>query len=213
MTFDWPEFLSIAVIHFLAVASPGPDFAVVLKQSIQKGRTAAIYTSIGVGTGILLHVSYSLLGLSILISTTPWLYDLLLYLAAAYLCWIGFMALRSKQIENREVDEGTIKNQCAITKVEMVKCFTVGFLTNGLNPKASLFFLSVFTVVISAQTSFESKVVYGLYMALATGLWFSFLSVIISNSKIKRIYISNAYLLDKVMGAVLILMAIMLVSA
>ena len=57
----WLEFLTIASVHFLAVASPGPDFAVVLKQSIQFGRRAAIVTSIGLGFGILIHVSYSFL--------------------------------------------------------------------------------------------------------------------------------------------------------
>jgi threonine/homoserine/homoserine lactone efflux protein len=63
----WLEFLTIASVHLLAVASPGPDFAIVLKHSISYGRRAAIVTSIGVGVGILIHVAYSLLGIGILI--------------------------------------------------------------------------------------------------------------------------------------------------
>ena len=67
----WVEFLTIASVHLLAVASPGPDFAIVLKHSISFGRRAAIVTSIGVGFAILIHVAYSLLGIGILIKTTP----------------------------------------------------------------------------------------------------------------------------------------------
>ena len=57
------EFFKVALAHLLAVVSPGPDFAVVLRQSLTHGRRTAIWTSVGVGTAILLHVGYSLLGL------------------------------------------------------------------------------------------------------------------------------------------------------
>ena len=63
----WIEFSTVAIAHLLAVASPGPDFAVVLKQSLSHGRRPALYTSVGIGTAILLHVTYSLLGLGLLI--------------------------------------------------------------------------------------------------------------------------------------------------
>ena len=64
----WAEFLTVALIHLLAVASPGPDFAVVLKESVAHGRRAGLFTAWGVGTGILLHVAYSLLGIGLLVS-------------------------------------------------------------------------------------------------------------------------------------------------
>ena len=68
------EFLTIALVHLVAVASPGPDFAVVVRNSVAYGRRIAIYTSIGIGLAILLHVAYSLVGLSVVIATTPWFY-------------------------------------------------------------------------------------------------------------------------------------------
>ena len=85
----WVEFLTIASVHLLAVASPGPDFAIVLKHSISFGRRAAIITSIGVGAAILIHVAYSLLGIGILIKTTPVLFQVFSYVAAAYLLYLG----------------------------------------------------------------------------------------------------------------------------
>ena len=68
------EFITIALVHLVAVASPGPDFAIVVRNSISYGRRIAMYTSVGVGLGILLHVAYSLMGLSVVIQTTQWLY-------------------------------------------------------------------------------------------------------------------------------------------
>jgi len=65
------EFLTIALVHLVAVASPGPDFAVVVRNSVAYGRRIAMYTSIGIGLAILLHVAYSLVGLSVVIATTP----------------------------------------------------------------------------------------------------------------------------------------------
>src|SRR5690606_2691298 len=66
----WLQFGQIVIAHGLAVASPGPDFALVLRQSLARGRTVALWTSVGIGSGILVHVSYSLLGLGLLLAAS-----------------------------------------------------------------------------------------------------------------------------------------------
>jgi len=203
--FNWLELFSIAVIHFFAVASPGPDFAVVLKQSMQQGRAAAISTSIGIGTGILLHVTYSLIGIGLIIKTTPWLLNVLLYLAAAYLAWIGFSALKS------QAHGQTHLSTVPVPQKSLTKSFMIGFITNGLNPKATLFFLSVFTVAISSETLLSHKIIYGLYMAVATAAWFIFLSIVITHRRVRAFYELNGYIFDRIMGVVLIIMALFLV--
>jgi threonine/homoserine/homoserine lactone efflux protein len=203
--FSWVEFFSIAVIHFFAVASPGPDFAVVLKQCIQQGRAAAISTSVGISCGILLHVTYSLVGIGLIIKTTPWLLNILLYLAAAYLAWIGVSALRSQAHGQTQVSTTPGKPK------SLTKSFMLGFITNGLNPKATLFFLSVFTVAISSDTLLAHQMIYGLYMAIATAAWFVFLSFIISHKRVRAFYELNGYIFDRTMGVVLIVMAIFLI--
>ena len=77
------EFLLIAIAHFFAVASPGPDFAIVLKQSIQQGRNNALWTSAGVGLGIFVHVAYCLLGVALVLANSPELFTILKYVAGA----------------------------------------------------------------------------------------------------------------------------------
>ena len=66
------EFLGIVLIHFLAVISPGPDFAVAIRQSVRHGRRVGIWTALGIGAGISIHVLYTLVGISALLRATPW---------------------------------------------------------------------------------------------------------------------------------------------
>lgn len=203
----WVEFLTISSVHLLAVASPGPDFAIVLKHSISFGRRAAIITSIGVGVGILIHVAYSLLGIGLLIKTTPVLFQIFSYVAGAYLLYLGWGAIRSPAPQSQ--------NNLDVVKVQQRisdnKAFMVGFLTNGLNPKATLFFLSVFAVAVSPNTPDVIKLAYGLYLAVATGIWFCVLSLFLSSKKVTQFIGKKGYWFDRVMGVVLILLAIKLV--
>jgi RhtB (resistance to homoserine/threonine) family protein len=203
----WLEFLTIASVHLLAVASPGPDFAIVLKHSISYGRRAAIVTSIGVGVGILIHVAYSLLGIGILIKTTPVLFQIFSYVAGAYLLFLGWGAIRSPAPKNI----GNVEIENVLQLISDKKAFMVGFLTNGLNPKATLFFLSVFAVAVSPDTPNVIKLGYGLYLALATGIWFCVLSLFLSSKKVTRFIGKRGYWFDRIMGVVLILLAIKLV--
>ncbi|MBD3584437.1 LysE family translocator [Salinimonas sp. HHU 13199] len=203
------EFLTIALIHFVAVASPGPDFAIVVRNSVSFGRRAAMYTSIGIGLAIFIHVTYSIVGLSVLIKTTPWLYTAISYLAAAYLVYLAVGALKSGPPKDgaHEVQNGAIPQATLSDK----KALWVGFLTNGLNPKATLFFLSLFTAFIDVNTPLNVKLGYGIYLAVATGAWFCFLSYLLSTSKVAQLIGSKGYWLDRTMGVLLIGLALKLV--
>ena len=73
----WTEFFTVALIHLLAVASPGPDFAIVVRESVAFGRRAGIFTALGVGAGIFVHVAYSLLGIGLIVSQSIVLFNAL----------------------------------------------------------------------------------------------------------------------------------------
>ena len=202
------EFITIAVVHLIAVASPGPDFAIVVRNSVSYGRRIAMYTSVGIGLGILLHVAYSLVGLSVVIKTTPWLYSAISYLSAAYLLYLAWGALRS----GPSASAATASVSARQTSITVKKALISGFLTNGLNPKATLFFLSLFTAIIDINTPIGIKSLYGIYLAVATGAWFCFLSYLLSTSRIARLIGDKGYWLDRLMGVVLVGLAIRLVT-
>ncbi len=206
------QFLLIAVVHFLAVVSPGPDFAIILKQSIRYDRRIAVYTSLGIATGIILHVTYSLVGIGLLIASDERLLNALKYLAAAYFCYIAWHGLRAKKPDSIvSVDNETNLTGKSADLPSVKKAFLTGFLINGLNVKATLFFVSLFSVVIAPETLFSVKLAYGLYMVIATALWFVFLSYLLTQEKIRALLQVKGYLLDRIMGAVLLLLAIQLV--
>ena len=129
------------------------------------------------------------------------------YVAAAYLFYLGWGALRSKPAPTAEGDNQMGSAENTTDK----KAFFVGLLTNGLNPKATLFFLSVFAVAVSPETPTGVKIIYGLYLSIATGLWFCSLSYLLSSKQVRIFLGRNGHWFDRIMGVILILLAIKLV--
>lgn len=206
------EFLLIVIAHFFAVASPGPDFAVVLKQSVQQGRRNALWTSAGVGAAILLHVAYCVLGVALILTQSPSLFMALKYLAGAYLAYLGVQALRSAKLPASNEGEAVKDVENKTVQEEPVwVAFRRGFFTNALNPKATLFFMSLFTLVISPTTPTSVQVGYGVYMALATWAWFSMLSMMLSRDNVRGFFQQRGYWFDRGIGIILITLAVRVV--
>ncbi|MFC3033168.1 LysE family translocator [Pseudoalteromonas fenneropenaei] len=201
------EFILIALAHFFAVASPGPDFAVVLKQSVQHGRSNALWTSAGIALGILVHVAYCLMGVAILLSQSESLFNALKYVAGAYLLYIGIQALRAKPASG-DAAQGKVQE----LPESAFKALRRGFLVNVLNPKATLFFLSLFTLIISPQTPSLVQGAYGLYMAIATWVWFSSLSLILSKTSVRQFFHRAGHWFDRGIGVILVALAIRVVA-
>ena len=202
----WLEFAQVALAHLLAVASPGPDFAIVLRQSLAHGRRAAIWTALGVGTAILLHVAYSLFGLGLLIRGSELWFNVVKFAGAAYLAWIGVQALRAKP---RAAGVAEMATPSRTTR----GAFTTGFLTNALNPKATLFFLSLFALVVSPQTPRLVQAAYGLWMALATAAWFALVALVFTNERVRGPFLRCGHWIDRVLGVVFLAFAVSLVVA
>jgi threonine/homoserine/homoserine lactone efflux protein len=199
----WAEFFTIAIAHLFAVTSPGPDFAVVMRQSLRSGARSGIWTSLGVGSAILLHVAYCLLGVALLLSKSPALFDVMKLTAAGCLLYLGVQSIRASFIP--QVEEGEATPQPVLSAA---RAFGLGFLTNGLNPKATLFFLALFTVVIHPNTPTSIQVMYGVYLAVTTFLWFSFLSLILGIPRVRAFILRMGVWLERVMGVILILISL-----
>ncbi|KOR09227.1 lysine transporter LysE [Stutzerimonas stutzeri] len=195
----WMEFMSVALVHLLAVASPGPDFAVVVRESVAQGRRAGSWTALGVGCGIFVHVAYSLLGIGLIVSQSIVLFNLFKWLAAAYLVYLGWRALRARPMSLEAIDGAN-----APVARSAWRAFVIGFVTNGLNPKATLFFLSLFTVVISPDTPLLVQAGYGLYLAGATALWFLLVAWLFSRGRVRAGFARMGHWFDRLTGAVLI---------
>ncbi len=191
-----PEFLTIAVAHALAVASPGPDFAIVLRQSLRHGRATAVWTSVGIGCGLSIHITYSLLGLGLVVTRSATVLTVVKWLGAAYLVWIGVQALRTKP---REGDVDLVTAGGAPTARA---AWTTGFLVNLLNPKAALFFISLFPLAVSTKTPRLIQLGYGVWMTLTTVLWFSVVALVFTRTEVRRAFLRHGHWIDRALGAV-----------
>lgn len=202
-----PEFLTIVVAHALAVASPGPDFALVLRQSLAHGRRTAIWSAIGIGCGLSIHIGYCILGLGYFLKNSAVALATVKYLGAAYLAWVGLQALRSRpRTEDVDLAAGrTVPTDGA--------AWATGFLVNLLNPKAALFFISLFPLAVSVTTPKLVQVGYGLWMTLATVAWFSFVSVVFTQEDVRRRFLRHGHWIDRALGVVFIGFALSLVFA
>ncbi len=202
------EFLTLAIIHFLAVVAPGPDFAVTIRQSIRYGRRAGISTAIGIGAGISVHVVYTLLGVAALMHTTPWLLNVVEAFASVYLLYLGlrFISQATAHLTDNVPDAARQTNATSFRQ-----SFMIGFLTNATNPKATLFFLAVFTTVVSASTALHIQVLYGVWMCIVNALWFIVVSLIFANPAVRRCFVTFGPWFERLMGLLLIVFSLRLI--
>lgn len=197
------QFLTVALVHFLAVISPGPDFAMVTHNSIIHSRKTGIYTSIGIAVGILVHVAYSLLGIGFIIAKSIVLFNIIKFIGAGYLIYIGYKSLRAKPSVQTETNVGIPKRD-----ISPWVSFKMGFLTNALNPKVTLFFLALFTQIINPATPKIIQFAYGIEMMVITFVWFALVSLFFSNPLVRSKISKVQHYVERVTGAVLIALGI-----
>ena len=194
-------FITVALLHLFAVASPGPDFFLIARQSTLYGRDISIWASLGISIGILMHSFLSIVGIYVLLSLYP---DFIFYMkiiASLYIASIGVRTL----LVNSQIEISPLSDQKNITAT---KSFVMGFFTNALNPKAFLFFIMVFSLISNTNPSNETKILLGVYMAVATFIWFTLISISFSKISKGEFIKKNLPYLEKIIGVILILIAL-----
>lgn len=198
---------TVAVVSLFAAISPGPDFFIVLRNSLSYSRKAGLYTAIGVSLALIVHLTYTLVGLGVLIAESPFLYKLIKYTGVAYLFYIGLSGLISSFKNSSETE---IKYERSVDRLPSSKALMQGFLTNLLNPKAAIFFISLFSQFIDGSTPGFVRIEYAFANWSITLSWFLFLSYLItSKGFIEKIHHFRVYI-DRIMGGALMLLGIKL---
>lgn len=200
------EFLTLASVHLVAMIAPGPDFTLVIARSVRQGRAAGIWVAAGIATGLAVHILYTVLGVGALMHTLPWLLDVARALGAAYIAWIAIHMMRAKPASPEAAENGTGTLQDSPRRL-----FLTGFFTNATNPKVTLFFLAIFTSVVSAHTPLIVQAGYGLWMCLLNMLWFSLVAVLFSGKTVRQTFLRLGHWFERCMGLLLMLFALRLV--
>ncbi len=198
------QILVIVGVTFLVMVSPGPDMVLVLRNTFSGGRLAGLQTSLGVLTGNLVHITYCVLGIGWLISQSILAFTALKYAGAAYLIYLGIMSYRSGATTlNSSSIEGGGRNRT---------WFVQGFVNNILNPKGTLFFLGVFTVVITPETSASATLVLVIVMiSVAASFWLFFVYTL--DRPIIREFIERSQrVVNRVFGVLLVFLGVRVAS-
>ncbi|MCT7584660.1 LysE family transporter [Aliarcobacter butzleri] len=198
------ELFLIAITIQIALLSPGPDFMVTLRQTINYGKKYAYYSSLGIGFGIFIHIGYTLLGMGLILKNFPYFLDMIRISGALYIIYLGYVNFKSNSSKIKIKLE---KNN----NYSLKKSFLVGFLTDLLNPKATLFFLSIFTAIVSIDTPLYIQSLYGLYCILANIFWYMFVANILSRKKNLDLFNKHQNIIEKIIGIILILLGIKLI--
>ncbi|MCE3238302.1 MAG: lysine transporter LysE [Gammaproteobacteria bacterium] len=192
------EFITISLIIMLAAISPGPDFAMVVKNALLRNRRCGIFTALGVSCSLLIHSAYCILGLAIVISKSLILFSIIKYIGAAYLIYIGVKSLLAKHSVMQ------ITEQTTNDTMNTYQGFMQGLLCNLLNPKAIMFILAFFTLIINPSSSWIEQLGFGIEIALIHFVWFSWLALMITHQRIRARLNTIQHYIGKVMGVALI---------
>lgn len=190
------EWLAIITITLLAVISPGPDFAMVSRNALTLSKRAGILTAFGIGAGVLVHVSYTLLGIGVMIRYSPWLLDIMKLAGAAYLIWLGANMVMSRPHSEVDAPVHRVLSDAAALRV--------GFWTNALNPKTAIFIISLFTQVVGAATPLATRIAYGGFISLAHVIWFGLVAAFFGAPVLRRKLLGISHWIDRAFGVALI---------
>ncbi|MFC4623193.1 LysE family translocator [Comamonas nitrativorans] len=192
------EIIAVVTITIFAVISPGADFAMVTRNSLLYGRRAGLLTSAGIATGVQLHVLYSMLGVALLLRSSPGWFWAIKLAGAAYLVYVGWQTFVSR------ISPGAINGNAWDAGIPARTAFKAGFFTNALNPKTTLFVVSVYAQAVGPDTPVAQQIAYGLFMSLAHLLWFSGVSIFLSDMRLRTRLLKHQVLLNRCIGVVLV---------
>ena len=187
------EIIAIAIITLLAVISPGADFALVSRNSYLYGRKQGIYTAYGIACAVWIHISYSVLGLSFLKHYIPNLLHIIQYIGALYLMYIGYKTFTQQQISDHATN----------TLLHPRQAFIQGFLGNSLNPKTTLFVMSIFAQLLRGNHGLMHLIGYGMFISASHLLWFLLISLFCSTPVIRNKILRKQVSINRVIGTVL----------
>ncbi|KEZ75670.1 LysE family translocator [Salinisphaera hydrothermalis] len=157
---------TVTLIAVGMAMSPGQDFALVSRNAMIYSRRAGLWSSVGIATAVWLHVAYCVTGVALLITSFPRLYGMIRWIGAAYLVYLGVKSLLASSSPRMSADSDR-------SEITDRSAFGSGFLCNALNPKTTLFFLSIFTQIIRPTTPIAVQILCGLIISLAHLAWFS----------------------------------------
>lgn len=193
-------FITVALAHFLALLSPGPDFVLVTKSALQNGKSTAIGVAAGIAIANALYIFLCLIGVGALIAKSIFLITSMKLAGGLFLTYLAYSALKATKSDYEDLSTTEVQNAI---RTSFFKELTTGFISGFLNPKNPLFYLSLFTLVLSNDVSIDFKIFLGIWMTTVVFIWDAFIIFVLSQNKIKSYFSRMAFYIDKLTGLLL----------
>jgi threonine efflux protein len=194
--------LVLTVVHTLAAASPGPDFVFVSQQTLANGRRTGLLCSLGIALGLSVHIAYSAFGLAAIVAHSSELLWWVRILGGSYLIYLGSKGLRARASAGYQI-KGTKSSPGS-----SLKTIGAGFLCNALNPKAPIYFLSLFTLVLAPDMPLYQIAIFGLWIMFIQLCWFSFVVMVLSIPSVNSKFQKAGHWIDRLLGGAMVLLGI-----
>lgn len=197
----WYGLLIISSVHLLAAASPGPDFVLVSQQTLSHGKKSGFLCSLGIALGLSVHIVYSALGLAAIIANSTTALTVIKILGGSYLIYLGSKGLRARA---SGMTLGEDQKTAEVIDQSAAKTITTGFLCNVFNPKAPIYFVSLFTVVLSPDIPLYQIAIYGVWMMIIQLSWFCTVVFLLSRPVIHNRFRAASHWIDRILGGAMI---------
>jgi threonine/homoserine/homoserine lactone efflux protein len=201
MTFT--TWLSLLLVCLMGAMFPGASLAVVLRQTINNSPLHGVVTSISHALGVGVYALLSVLGLGLLLQQSPMLMKVISYAGAVYLLWIGIQGILAKPV--KESSHAELKTE---QTASLWNAARDGFMIALLNPKIGLYFLALFSQFIHPGMGFDAKAIFVLTIILVDGLWYILVSLVLSRGPILVWLKHNQLWVERILGVVLIVIAL-----
>ncbi|MBS4714506.1 LysE family translocator [Aeromonas dhakensis] len=197
------SWLALAAICVMGAISPGPSLALIIRNTVQGGQGHGVATALGHGFGVGIYALMTALGLAILITQTPLLFDVIRYGGAAFLAWLGVKALLAKPAKGEAREE--------VHQLRGRQGAFEGFMVAFLNPQLAVFFIALFSQFVHADTGWREG---GIMMLTAGGIdavWYVLVALVLSRGPVLAWLKAKSFVIDKVSGLVLLGLALKVV--
>lgn len=189
-------FATVAMVHLIALISPGPDFFFISQTAASRSRRDAMMGVLGITLGVAVWAAVALMGLHLLLLKMKWLHSIITVGGGLYLCWLGWQLLRAARRPSAPLADET---PAALS--HSGRTFVRGLLTNLANPKAVIYFGSVFSLFVGDNVAAGAR--WGIFILIIaeTLMWFSVVALVFALPAMRRGYQRLARWIDGVAGA------------
>lgn len=197
---------SVLAVQILAWLTPGPNVVLIVRNSLVYSRKSGIWTAAGIAIGNVVHITYIVSGLALIVSATPAAFNVIKHLGIGYLIYLGIKTIFIRVATKEE--SVAAESRRDLTPFQSAK---TGFITNILSPKAPLFFASIFAAVVETGAPFWVVVFLWITMPLNSFMMATLHSLLFSLKKVRHAVAKHQRIVNMLLGMALIALAIILV--